>query len=152
MIAAIQSLIQKHLPAAAESRADLESTLRAAAATLLLEVASADDHISREEREAVVRIISEAYGLSAVQARKISADAEKRAGSVTSLYPFTRLLTRECSMEERVEIVRRLWQVAFVDGRVDAHEEHLIRKVADLLYVPHSQFIRAKISQSGATD
>jgi uncharacterized tellurite resistance protein B-like protein len=48
-------------------------------------------------------------------------------------------------MEDRIEIVHRLWEVTFLDGEVHAREEHLVRKVADLLYVPHSQFIRGKV-------
>jgi uncharacterized tellurite resistance protein B-like protein len=148
MIAAIQALLRKHLPetGAADVR---ESTLHAAAAALLMEVASADDHIGNEERNAIRRIVAETFELSAEQALLISREAERRTDEVTSLYPFTRLLTCECSMDERIEIVRRLWEVAYADGRVDAHEEHLIRKIADLLYVPHSQFIRGKLAQSG---
>jgi uncharacterized tellurite resistance protein B-like protein len=148
MIAAIQSLLKKHLPIAGDDDAR-ESTLQAAAAALLMEVASADNQISDIERKAIRRIVAETFTLTAEQASRVSREAEHRASEVTSLYPFTRLLTCECSMEERIDIVRRLWEVAFVDGRVDAHEEHLIRKIADLLYVPHSQFIRGKLAQSG---
>jgi uncharacterized tellurite resistance protein B-like protein len=148
MIAAIQSLLRKHLPITGEADAR-GPTLQAAAAALLMEVASADNQISEVERKAIRRIVAETFALSPEQASRISREAERHASEVTSLYPFTRLLTCECSMEDRIEIVRRLWEVAFVDGRVDAHEEHLIRKIADLLYVPHSQFIRGKLAQSG---
>lgn len=149
MIAALQSLLKKHFPGEDDLAAAREATLQAAAAALLMEVASADDHIGEDEREAIRRIVGETFDLSADQAAEISRDAEQRSGTVTSLYPFTRLLTRECSMEERIEIVYRLWEVAFADGHLDAHEEHLIRKIASLLYVPHSQFIRGKLTQAG---
>jgi len=150
MIAAIQVLLRKHLSMEAGAADARESTLQGAAAALLMEIASADDHISHDELHAIRRIVGETFAISTEQAASISRDAERRQDEVTSLYPFTRLLTSECSMDERVEIVHRLWEVAYVDGCIDAHEEHLIRKIADLLYVPHSQFIRGKLAQSGA--
>jgi uncharacterized tellurite resistance protein B-like protein len=149
MIAAIQSLLRKHCPGENELGATRESTLQAAAAALLMEVASADDHIGEDERRAIRRIVRETFHLTVEQAADISRAAERGSETVTSLYPFTRLLTSECSMEERIEIVYRLWEVAFADGHIDAHEEHLIRKIASLLYVPHSQFIRGKLTQTG---
>ena len=37
-----------------------------------------------------------------------------------------------------------MWEVAFSDNVINAYEEHLIRRVADLIYLPHVQFIEAK--------
>ncbi len=150
MIAAIHELLKKHLAPETAMRADKGQTLQLATATLLMEVAGADDHIDDEERRVIRRIVTDVFGVSDEQAATISRKAERQANDLTSLYPFTRLLNRECSMEERIEIVRLLWEVVFVDGRVDDHEEHLVRKVADLLYVPHSQFIRGKLHHAGS--
>jgi uncharacterized tellurite resistance protein B-like protein len=110
-----------------------------------MEVASADTEITEEERQQIKHIVRELHAVSPEEAREICRQAELQADQVTSLFPFTRLITSECSMEDRIEIVHRLWEVTFLDGEVHAHEEHLVRKVADLLYVPHSQFIRGKV-------
>ena len=148
MITTIQTLLKKYtrMPAAVED--DGEQALRMATAALLLEVARADDKVTDEEREAVQRIIRNHFSLSSAQARELADAAEKQADSVTSLYPFTRMITSECSMEDRVGLVRMLWEVTCADGHIDKHEEHLVRKVANLLYVPHSQFIRTKLQES----
>ncbi len=148
MITTIQTLLKKHTRSPAAAQDDSDQALRMATAALLLEVAKADDKVTDEEREAIQRIIRNYYSLSAVQARELADAAEKQAGDVTSLYPFTRLITGECSMEDRISIVRMLWEVTCADGHIDKHEEYLIRKVADLLYVPHSQFIRTKLQES----
>jgi uncharacterized tellurite resistance protein B-like protein len=37
-----------------------------------------------------------------------------------------------------------MWELAFADGDLSKYEEYVIRKVADLIYVSHSEFIRAK--------
>ena len=88
--------------------------------------------------------------MTAEQARLIADEAESHADDATCLHPLTRLITSQCSLDEREEIVRLLWEVSFSDGHVDKHEEHLVRKVADLLYVPHNRFIKAKL-EGGAS-
>jgi uncharacterized tellurite resistance protein B-like protein len=50
------------------------------------------------------------------------------------------------SMEERVQLVEQLWLIAHADGVIDKYEEAAIRKASELLYVSHSDFIRAKFA------
>lgn len=61
------------------------------------------------------------------------------------LYQFTSLLNRHFSAEQKERIIEHLWRVAFADAKLSAWEQHLVRKVADLLYVPHSVYIAAKL-------
>lgn len=124
---------------------DEDRALQLATAALLMEVASADYEISASERDTVRRLVEENYGVTADEAAEIAARAEQDSNHVTSLYPFTRMIMDECSMEDRVEIVNMLWQVTAADGIIDAHETHLVRKIAELLYVPHSEFIRTRL-------
>ncbi len=147
MISTIQTLLRRHLPSISEAGQDAERALQVATAALLMEVAAADTDITDAEREQIKRIVSEIHAVTPDDAHAIYRQAERQADHVTSLYPFTRLITSECSLEDRIEIVHRLWEITFLDGEVHAHEEHLVRKVADLLYVPHSQFIRGKVKQ-----
>jgi uncharacterized tellurite resistance protein B-like protein len=37
-----------------------------------------------------------------------------------------------------------MWRVALADDALSRYEEHVIRKVADLLYLPHHDFMLAK--------
>ncbi|MEZ5542033.1 MAG: TerB family tellurite resistance protein [Pseudomonadota bacterium] len=145
MLSSIQTLLRRRLASNRDTDQDAERALRIATAALLLEVAAADDDVTEAERRRIKHIVEEIYAVSPQEARGIYLEAERQTGSATSLYPFTRLITSECSMEDRVEIVHRLWELTFLDGRIHEYEEHLVRKVADLLYVPHSQFIRGKI-------
>ena len=149
MFTKIQGLLQRYTRAPQEERRDREQALRTATVALLMEVARADHSIRGEERQAIQRIIERYYSVSAEQALEIADAAESHVNDMTSLHPVTRLITSECSLEERIAIVRLLWEVTFSDGHVDKHEEHLVRKVADLLYVPHHQFIRTRLQESG---
>ena len=53
-------------------------------------------------------------------------------------------INNQTSDVERIEIVELLWRVAFADGELDSHEDHIIRRISGLLYVSHADFIAAK--------
>jgi uncharacterized tellurite resistance protein B-like protein len=50
---------------------------------------------------------------------------------------------------EKRQVMEMLWRVAYADHHIDAHEEHLLRELSELLYLPHEQFIRAKLAVTG---
>jgi uncharacterized tellurite resistance protein B-like protein len=70
--------------------------------------------------------------------------AEEEAREATSLYQFTSLMNEHFDHREKVLMILNMWEVAYADGRIDRYEEHLIRKVADLLYLSHKDFITSK--------
>ena len=117
---------------------------RLAVAVLLVEIARADHEIAPAERSSIRRMLASAYGLDPGSAGELLDRAERAVEESVSLYEFTRRLNDELSPDEKANAVEMLWRVAFADGRIDKYEEHLVRKAADLLYVPHRRFIRAK--------
>ena len=145
MIAKLRQLLRTHLGAGEGARDADGLELGLATATLLMEVARADSRISEEERQTVGRLIERHFSLPPASTREIMASAEHESRYATSLYPFTRLINRTCSPEEKVQIIGMLWQVTCADGHVDKYEEYLVRKIADLLYVPHRDYIRMKL-------
>ncbi len=153
MISMLQNLLARYVPGSAEDSWPGEAlTLQVATAALLMEVAAADDQVTPAEREQVDLLVARLFSLPADAARELSDRAAKLVDDSTSLFPFTRLITRECTIEQRAEIVRMLWEVVFVDDAVHTLEEHLVRKIADLLYVPHNQFIRGKLQAAGKSE
>ena len=146
MIEKLQQMLRKRLGHEEVSRNDDDQELQLATATLLMEAARADNRITEEERQNIRRQIEKHYALSPELTLEIAASAERKAQHATSLYPFTRLINRACSPEEKVRIIGMLWRVACSDGHVDKYEEYLVRKIADLLYVPHREFIRMKLA------
>jgi len=145
MIGKLQQILRKHIGQGEVSRDDDGQELQLATATLLMEVARADNSISDEERQDVMRLIENHYALSPELTQDIASTAERKAKHSTSLYPFTRLINQSCSPEEKVRIIGMLWRVTCADGHVDKYEEYLVRKIADLLYVPHRDYIRMKL-------
>ena len=145
MIEKLQQLLRKHLGHEQRSPNDDGPELQLATATLLMEVARADNRITESERQDVWRLIEKHYALSPEKTLDIASSAERGSQHATSLYPFTRLINSACSPEEKVRIIGMLWRVTCSDGHVDKYEEYLVRKIADLLYVPHRDYIRMKL-------
>jgi uncharacterized tellurite resistance protein B-like protein len=145
MIEKLKQMLRNHLGHGEGSRDEDGPELQLATAILLMEVARADNRITEEERQDVRRLIEKHYALSSELTLDIAASAEHKAQHATSLYPFTRLINRACSPEEKVRIIGMLWRVTCSDRHVDKYEEYLVRKIADLLYVPHLEFMRMKL-------
>jgi uncharacterized tellurite resistance protein B-like protein len=130
-----------------------EHGLRLAAAALLFEVVRADAEVKDEERTVVRAAIQGTFGLEKEETEELMRLAEEESRAATSLYEFTHLVDKAFSPEQKKRVVELLWLVAFADTEKHAHEEHLVRRIAGLLHVPHPDFIDAKIrarAESGA--
>src|SRR6056297_3133428 len=121
-----------------------EQALPRAAAVLLLELAFADAGIDDSERRVIEAAIVERFELQEAEVLALIEEAELQQRESHSLHEFTLQLRTQLSPEARGELIEWLWKVGFADGRLDRHEEHLVRRLADLLGVPHREFIRRK--------
>lgn len=119
-----------------------------AAAVLMVEISMADSNLQQKERSVIEKALKGHFSLSEEHAQSLIELAEKQVDHSTSLYDFTSYLNDALSNEERARIVEVLWQVAFADAVLDKYEEYYVRKIADLLYVPHREFIKAKLKAS----
>jgi len=146
MILAIRKFFETNLnPAGMGSNDDSRHRIELATAALLFELMKTDSHIDERETRAVAHALESTFGLSGEELEQIIALAEQESRESTSLYEFTSLVNSSYSYEQRVQLLENLWRVAFADNQVDRYEEHMIRKVSDLIYVNHSDFIRTKL-------
>ena len=129
---------------ASDDSDDSVSLRQLASAALLLEVSRADFDASESERISVHQHLQQAFGLSEAAIVALTEEADKRVDESTSLYEFTRIINDECGPAERVALIEQMWRVAYADGELCRYEEHLIRRVAELIYVSHGDFIRTK--------
>jgi uncharacterized tellurite resistance protein B-like protein len=145
MIAAIKEFFVEFIEAdPRQSEGERAQALQIATAALLLEMMHIDEHIAVEERAAIAEALRRQFGLDAAQFERLIALAEQQARQATDYFQFTSLINKTCDAAEKVTIIENLWRVAMADGRLDAHELHLMRKLADLLYVGHADYIAAK--------
>lgn len=122
-----------------------EHTLQLATAVLLIEVMQADADSTDHERAAVLNILGERFHLSEAEVAQLSELGHRAATAANDFHQFTSLINRELQLSEKVRIIEYMWQVAYADNRISAHENHLMRKIAGLLYIPHGDYVTAKM-------
>lgn len=126
------------------SETDIEHALRVATAVLLIEVMRADFKVEPAERERLRELLHTHFDLSAAELDALLEEAEADADRLVSTQHITRLLNQHYDHAMKVRIVEMMWQVVFADGAKDHYEEHLLRQVAELLYLSHAEFIQAR--------
>lgn len=131
---------------------DEERALRLATAALLVEMSRADFSERSAERGEILRALRDHFGLDLEAAERLLEQGSTRADRAVSLYEFTSLLHEQLDVAEKQKIVEMLWRVALADARLDKYEDHLVRKVAELLYVSHSDLMRLKHRVLGELD
>ncbi len=144
MISSITSFFNKHFGADCTSEEDSAHQLNLAIAALLTEVATIDNEISNEEQAAIGQLLKSQLDLCDDEIKALQTLSYNELKEATDYYQFTSLIKDKFGAEQRVTMIEQLWQIALADGKIDHHEEHFIRKIADLLFVPHSAYIKAK--------
>ncbi len=145
MLKAVKQFYDQYIAAAAhQGRSSNEHALQLATAALLFEMMRMDSNISTQEQTLVRKLIEQTFSLNSEEITQLLKLAELEAVESTDYHQFTSLINQHFSAQQKGRIVEHLWQVAYADGHVDKHEEHLVRKIADLIYVPHKTFIAAK--------
>ena len=149
MISTLKALFEMPLR---ESEEVLQHRLNVAAAAMLIESARAVFTQDADEQEAMAALLSRSLGLGDEEVQSLMAAATERVDVATSLYEFTRVINDHYNAEQKVQLIGAMWAVAYADGDLDKYEEALIRRVAELTYVPHADYIRSKLAAEGKPD
>jgi uncharacterized tellurite resistance protein B-like protein len=104
-----------------------------------------DSGMDDAERAAVLRAVRTKFGLDAEEAATLIGLAEQEVREATDYYQFTSLINRHFSAAQKERVIELMWQVAYADAGLSANEQHVVRKIADLLHVPHGAYIAAKL-------
>ena len=123
-----------------------QNIINNACAALLIETALADKVFNIEEIDSMKRTLREVYEIDEKDLDELISESEKKVSESTSLYEYTRLINDLCDYQDKLKLINNLWAIAFADKHLDKYEEFLIRKISDLLYVSHSDFIQQKLS------
>jgi uncharacterized tellurite resistance protein B-like protein len=153
MLGRIKEILGKRL-GPGDDPAALQHRRRVATAALLFAVARADEVQDAREENAMRAALRRTQGLTDEELEELLVQAAQELADASSDYPFTRLINDTFSDEEKSNLIREMWRVAYADEDLHKYEEHLIRKIAVLIYVTHSEFIRAKLDmarESGAS-
>ena len=145
MLDGLRRLLRSTVETGAGTQTGARDDVELATAALLVEMARADFIEDPAEFEVIARLLDERFDLSAEAIAALLEKAKTRADDAVSLQEFTRLLHEQLDAGEKLAIVEMLWRLSLADGRLDKHEEHLVRKIAGLLYVTDRDTIAAKL-------
>lgn len=146
MIVAIKQLFEQYIKSPAEESDTIsEHSLQLATAVLLVEMMRADAKVSEDERKTIVASVRSKFNLSKEETHVLIGLAEEKQSKSTDFYEFTSLINKGFTYEQKVKVVEHMWEVAFADAELDKHEEHIVRKIANLLFVKHKDFIDSKL-------
>ena len=137
-------------PGTGSAPSTTEHDIRVATCALLVEIARIDQTFSQDELEMLLSTLEEQYGLSREHAEALLAEVEKEVKNSVDIWRFTRLINKNYSTEEKIEIIEMLWRIVFVDGKMNRYEHHLMGKLKNLLHLTQDQLIDAKLKVKNA--
>jgi uncharacterized tellurite resistance protein B-like protein len=124
---------------------EMRKTMNLISGALMVEVMAADHDFNSEEELKLKEILLNRFEIPENEIKKISEQMKKRADDATSLYEYTSLINENFNREEKLDLIRNLWAIAFADKILDRYEDSVIRRVCELTYVSHSDFIKTKL-------
>jgi uncharacterized tellurite resistance protein B-like protein len=137
----------------AEERQSREAQqLQQSVATLLYETARVDNEVKVQDLRVAEECLRELFALSPEQADALLTHAGQLDRRPTSYHPLTKIINSHFKAEEKRRLVEYMWRVAHADNEIDMYEDHLVRKISELLYVSHRDFISAKHRARGKSD
>tara|TARA_A100001011_G_scaffold30053_1_gene29075 strand:- start:1015 stop:1461 length:447 start_codon:yes stop_codon:yes gene_type:complete len=128
-----------------ESENDKSGNEQLAVAALLVEVMIIDGDIADTELNTIIKSLRELLDIKENDLRELIELSKKEVNTATSLYQFTRQINESYNIDKKIELMTTLWRVAYADGKLDKYEENIIRRIADLIHIRHSEYIKCKV-------
>ena len=145
MLTKLQKFFDQYLSKDTESKIPLERRLQMATAALMIEMLHVDEQVSPEEEIKLQQILKQRFELSDDEIDILIELANAEKHEATDYYTFTSLINEHYTQQQKIKLVEDLWRLAYADSKLDKYEEHLLRRLSELLHVPHQEFIRTKL-------
>ena len=142
MLDAIKKFFEDNLRAS--QPADEEHQLKLATAALLVEMMAQDGEHHHAEHAQIKHSLQTEFDLSEDEAHELIELARQESHDATDYHQFTSLIARNYTQSQKIKVIEYLWAVAFADGKLDKYEEHMVRRIADLIHVAHKDFMQAR--------
>ena len=144
MLSKLQRFFDQYLAEKTENKTPLEHRLQLASAALMVEMVHVDDEATEEEEKKIRQLVKQRFQLNKAEVEALLELAHNEKHEATDYYAFTSLLNAHYTQQQKIKLVEDLWHIAYADNELDKYEEHLLRRLTDLLHVPHQDFIRTK--------
>jgi len=146
MINLIKQFFGKSAPSASTDKKQADAhDIRVATCALFLEMAHIDGEFSDSERESIIAILKKDHHLSDEHVAQLLKASHEELKQSVDLWQFTNLINQNYSTEEKIGIIEMIWEIVYIDGKLDQYEDYLVHKLAKLLRLKHEQLIDAKL-------
>ena len=153
MLKWLQNIGLKSDKSSSSSINGIEDSSAFAVTILLIEVMHADHQLDESEKRMILHLLQQQFGMDKSDADELYVAATTKMRHAVSLHRYTSRLNSDFSYEQKQQFMTNLWQVIFADGQIDKYEEHLARRIADLIYLSHKDFIKSKhIAETNSHD
>lgn len=144
MLTKLQKFFNQHLLETKQNTVPLAHRLQLACAALMVEMIHADEQITKQEENKIRQLLEKRFDLNNSEIEELLDLAHDEKHEAVDYHAFTSLLNAHYSQQQKIKLVEDLWLLAYADDNLDKYEEHLIRRLADLLHVSHQDFIQTK--------
>ncbi len=151
MLTKLQKFFNQHLRENEKDSVPLEHQLQLASAALMVEMIHVDEQITKQEEAKIRNLLEKKFDLNKMETEELILLANNEKHEAVDYHAFTSLINSHYSQQQKVKLVEDLWSLAYADEELDKHEEHLVRRLADLLHVSHRDFIQTKHKASKTT-
>ncbi len=122
-----------------------QKKLQVATCALFFEIAKADEDFTNEEHEKIVSIMKTKYELDNNEAKDLMLHTEESIKKSVSIYEFATLVDQNFSKDEKLELIKNLWELIYTDKKLDKYEDNLIKRIGDILKLEHREVIESKL-------
>lgn len=143
MLKSIKQFFDQSL--AVQEQDNTEHRLKVATAALLIEMMQQDEEQHDSEHQAIINVLQTKFELTEQESYELFSLAREELANATDYFQFTRLIAENYTQEQKIKVIEYLWAIAYADGELDPYEELMVRRIAELIYVSHADYIRAKL-------
>lgn len=116
-----------------------------ATAALLVEIAKADGDFSDEERKRIINLMKNDFDLDDECVNELLELSEQKVKESVSIYEFSSVINESFTQNEKLELLKNLWRIIYEDGKLDSHEDRLIKIIGSTLNLEHKDVIGTKL-------
>jgi len=144
MLQSIKRFFDNLAPPKEQTEQQQKHAIQLAVSVLLVEMSRMDGLVCEQEKIHLNHLLEQQFLLTFEEKQELTELANSSLDDATDYYQFTSIINQHFDQPQKIQMVDHLWQIAFADGKLDAHEEHYLRKIHSLLHVSHSDFMKTK--------
>ncbi len=116
-----------------------------ASAALLIEIAKADGDFSEDEKNRIIELMKNDFELDNECVNELLELSEQKVKDSISVYEFSSVINESFTQQEKFELMKNLWRIIYEDGKLDSHEDRLIKIIGSTLNLDHKDVIGSKL-------